>query len=281
MTSSLRSQTALLFFRSPLCGGRRSPSEPAPAKGRIGTHARVRQQAEGIGNFPGRAPGITPGRKEKRYCLPFLLAWLCIGFLFFSCARKEEANALYLSALQAFSREQYDKALESSESALRYDSSFYQAAFLKAKILFFRDDLPGAEKILHKLASKYPGYTEARIWLIRCTILREDYHKAAALLEKELSFNTGDWRVLYLYALLGRKTDNYELQLSMNRNAEAVLTDSAKVYMDLALGWQALGMESRAAGYLEKARTVSGSNLQLSMMEESISASIRNKRSLP
>jgi hypothetical protein len=73
-----------------------------------------------------------------------------------------------------------------------------------------------------------------------------------------------------LYALLGQKTNNYEQRLSMNRKAETALAESAKVYMDLALIWRALGMNIRAGDYLRKAETVSGSNISMGRLESAL-----------
>jgi tetratricopeptide (TPR) repeat protein len=146
---------------------------------------------------------------------------------------------------------------------------------LEAKILFFDGKEAEAEKRFAGLVSKYPSYTEARIWHIRCLILSGRYDAALLELENELAFNSTDWRVYYLYALLGAKTNNYEQRLAMNRKAETVLSDSAKVYMDLALTWHALGMEGKAREYLGKAGTVSGSSVSMSRIENAIAEFMR------
>ncbi|GHV39333.1 hypothetical protein AGMMS49546_11210 [Spirochaetia bacterium] len=174
-----------------------------------------------------------------------------------------EAERAYIAAVEAYGAEKYEEAHDLVRQALSRDRKFYQAEFLEARILFFTGKEDGAAKIFAKLASRHREYTEARIWYIRCLILSGEYEKARGLIEGELSFNSSDWRIYYLYSLLAQKTGDYEKRLSMDRHAETVLTDSARVYMDMALTWQALGLEKRAADYLEKARTVSGSNVSL------------------
>jgi tetratricopeptide (TPR) repeat protein len=85
-------------------------------------------------------------------------------------------------------------------------------------------------------------------------------NEAQRALDRELSFNPNDWRVLYLYALLAGNTGDYEKHLVMGRRAETALSDSAKVYLDMALTWRSLELEDRAEAYFEKARIVSGDN---------------------
>jgi tetratricopeptide (TPR) repeat protein len=182
---------------------------------------------------------------------------------------KAEAERAYIAATDAYGAEKYEEALTLVKQALSRDRKFYQAEFLKGKILFFAGGEGEADTIFAPLVSRYPEYTEARIWHIRCLILGGDFEKGRSLIERELSFNSSDWRIYYLYSLLAQKTGDYEKRLSMNRHAETALTDSAKVYMDMALAWQALGLEERAGDYLEKARHVSGANISLQkFMEE-------------
>lgn len=187
-----------------------------------------------------------------------------------SASKRQEAEKSYISAVEAYANRDYDKASELARTAFSRDKNFYQAYFLEGKILFFTDNMGDAEKLFSSLVSKYPSYTEARIWHIRCLILKEKYERAQKLLNKELSFNTTDWRIYYLYSLLSQKTNNYDQRLAMNRRAETILTDSAKVYLDLALTWYTLGLEDRAVLYLNKARNITGNNISLHDIENAV-----------
>jgi tetratricopeptide (TPR) repeat protein len=187
---------------------------------------------------------------------------------------KDTAEKTYLAAVEAYAEEHYERAMELIRKVRRLDKRFYQAVFLEAKILFFQGKEAEAESLFHELIKKYPSYTEARIWYIRCLIISGQNEKAVYRLEEEISFNSTDWRVYYLYALLGQKSDNHEQRLSMNRKAEMALTESAKVYMDMALVWEALGMESRAREYLKKAEIVSGSNASIKRLEAALERAI-------
>ncbi|GHT92860.1 hypothetical protein FACS1894140_5480 [Spirochaetia bacterium] len=201
-----------------------------------------------------------------------ILFTLCVCLSIFSgCGtHKAEAERAYIAAIDAYGAEKYEEAYTFVRQALSWDRKFYQAEFLEGRILFFTGNEGEAKKIFARLVFRYPEYTEARIWYIRVLILNGEYERAQNLIEQELSFNSSDWRIYYLYGLLAQKTGDYEKRLSMNRHAETVLTDSAKVYMDMAAVWQALGLEQRVNNYLEKARLISGGNILLQQFMEGL-----------
>jgi tetratricopeptide (TPR) repeat protein len=172
--------------------------------------------------------------------------------------------------VEAYSNQKYEDALNLVRMAQKAGRNFYQARHLEGRKIFIHGSIKQAEKIIKRLIANYPEYTEARIWYMRCLILSENYEEAKKQLDKELSFNTSDWRVYNLYSLLAQRTDDYEQRLSMNRRAETALTDSAKVYMDQAITWYALGMENRAQEYLEKARNITGTNLSMRQLEDAV-----------
>jgi tetratricopeptide (TPR) repeat protein len=213
-----------------------------------------------------------PG-KPLRVCFR---PWIVLGVaVLFSCGSRQngEAERAYLAAMEAYSRENYPETIVQTRRALKADRDFYQAEFLLGKALFFAGK-EGALAIFSRLVKRRPEYTEARLWRIRCLVLEGRHGEAAGLLDQELSLNPSDWRPLYLYALLAQKTGDYEKRFSMGRQAETVLSDSAKVYLDLAAAWYALELKDRAAAYLEKARTVSGANIPLGKIEETLKHSI-------
>ncbi|MDR2375748.1 MAG: tetratricopeptide repeat protein [Treponema sp.] len=229
----------------------------------------------------------------KAGMVTFLVAFLyACGPGNFSGGRAR-AEEVYVAATEAYSQEHYAEALEYLRESLRLDPNFYQARLLEGKVLFFQNRIPDAAKLFAKLAAKYPEYTEARLWNLRCLVMAaspspadsgsspgsstgspgsaasaEKLAAARDALDRELSFNPTDWRVLYLYVLLAGNTGDWEKRLSMGRRAEAALSDSAKVYLDMALSWYSLGLEERANLFLEKARIVSGNNTSLTRLAE-------------
>jgi tetratricopeptide (TPR) repeat protein len=216
------------------------------------------------------------------------LVLLFPGFLFTACDRggtglpsiQEGAEGAYIAAIEAYAQEYYAEALEYVRESLRQDSRFYQARLLEGKILFFQDRMAEAQEVFAGLCTKYPEYTEARIWNLRCLVLffsqsvnegspsEKNLRDARRALDRELSFNPSDWRVLYLYTLLAGNAGDWEQKISMGRRAEAALSDSAKLYLDMALGWHSLGLEDRAALYVDKARILSGENASLARLGE-------------
>lgn len=178
-----------------------------------------------------------------------------------SCSSKiekeENAHKFYMMAVNAYAKQDFSDALELAGQALKANRNFYQAELLKVKILYFSAKDQEAEKSIFKLVKKHPGFTEARIWQIRILIQNKKYDLAEALIKQELSFNQTDWRIFNLYALLAERKENFNQRLSMNKQAEATLTEGSKVFIDLASIWISLGLRERALDYLEKAKVLS------------------------
>jgi len=200
----------------------------------------------------------------------FIHVVLSVSICFYSCdgkANRIEAEKAYIAAVDAYEDEQYAGSLEHVRHAIKLDRNFYQASFLEGKILFFSGEMEQAQKIFSKLSSRYPAFIEAKIWNIRCLIIKGDLETAKKLLDKELSYNQTDWRIYSLYSLVAQKENNYEERLAMNRKAESMLTDSAGVYIDMAIIWRTIGLKDRAQIYLKKAQIVSDSNISISELE--------------
>ena len=168
-----------------------------------------------------------------------------------------DAQKVYVRAVDFYAKKNFPKALELTEQTLHCNKNFYQASLLKSKILYFTDKNEDAEKIIAKLTQKYPNYTEARIWQIRILLQNHKFAQAKILLDKEITFNTTDWRIFYLYSLLAKYEDNFNLHLSMEKQAESILQESSKVFIDIAGIWVNLGLRERALDYLEKAKVIS------------------------
>ncbi|MDR1971768.1 MAG: hypothetical protein LBQ46_07585 [Treponema sp.] len=221
----------------------------------------------------------------KTFLAGTALSWAALSGALLLCAcgppeqRAGRAEEAYVAAAEAYAQERHGEALDYVRESLKLDSDFYQAGLLEGKILFFQNRLAEAGAVFAGLCARHPEYTEARLWNLRCMVLAEgpgNPRDVQAALDRELSFNPTDWRVLYLYALLAGNTGDWEKRLSMGRRAEAALTDSAKVYLDMALAWHSLGLSDRAALSLEKARLVSGSNISLAALTDAAAGIVRD-----
>ncbi|MBQ9494373.1 MAG: tetratricopeptide repeat protein [Treponema sp.] len=177
---------------------------------------------------------------------------IAMSMIIVSCRKSGEAEKLYVAALDYYTKNDLQSALNFVKLACKQDSRFYQAQFLESKIYFFMEEYDASKKIAQKLVKVQPSYTDARLWLIRCCIMQNHYEQAENLLARELSFNASDWRVYYLYSLLARMTQDFDTQLVMLSRAEASLSDSQKVYSALASSWELLGVAEKAAGYKAK-----------------------------
>lgn len=201
------------------------------------------------------------------------LFFMTILISVFSCKEKlssEETLKLYLSAVDCYTNQEYDQALVYLNLIKQNDSDFYQADFLIGKVLFFKNDLINAEQLFLKLQKKYPEYIEARIWYIRTLIISRQFDKAESELEKQLSFNQTDWRLFYLYSLLEDIRGNMDKKIVMLKRAELAMSDSAKVYMELATVWNLLDVMDKSEDYLLKAKIISETNESLSALQKAI-----------
>jgi len=174
------------------------------------------------------------------------------------CKKNEkEAQVLYAKALNSYAEQNLSKSLEYVNRSLENYSDFYQAQFLKAKILFFTNKNEQSLKILNDLVKKHPEYTDARIWKIRLLIAEEKYQKAEECLTKEIAVNASDYRVYHLYSILAQKLNQMDKRLAMCTKAEECLNESYNVYVELADIWLKLGMRNKAVDALDNAIMIS------------------------
>lgn len=165
-----------------------------------------------------------------------------------------------MAALDCYTKHDLESAALYLKQAKKQDSSFYQALFLEGKILFFQNNYEESRKIFKKLVKKYPQYTDARLFLVRCDVFIGNYSEAEELLDKELTFNSTDWRLFYLYALLYGKQNELDKQLMMLNRAELAMKDSKKIYDNLAFLWDELGVRDKSLNYKVKSNILMKDN---------------------
>ena len=177
---------------------------------------------------------------------------LCSCIFFVSCKNNATAEKFYLSAVDSYAEHDFENALVFLKQAKKQDSSLYQAQYLEGKILFFQNKYEEAAKIFEKLVKKYPQYTDSRLFLIRCNIFLGNLSEAEKKLNQELSFNSTDWRIFYLYSMLYGKQNQLDKQLMMLNRTELAIKDTKKVYDNLAFLWDELGVRDKAVNYKVK-----------------------------
>lgn len=177
---------------------------------------------------------------------------LCSCIFFVSCKNNATAEKFYLSAVDSYAEHDFENALVFLKQAKKQNSSLYQVQYLEGKILFFQNKYEDAAKIFEKLVKKYPQYTDSRLFLIRCNIFLGNLSEAEKNLNQELSFNSTDWRIFYLYSMLYGKQNQLDKQLMMLNRTELAIKDTKKVYDNLAFLWDELGVRDKAVNYKVK-----------------------------
>ena len=199
-----------------------------------------------------------------------LLIMCMLLVLFASCKNYSQVEELYKRAKEEYSKQEFEDSLNTTKKILSLDKNFYHARFLKSKILFFTEDYKNAEKELKKLCKKHPEFTEARLYLNRVLLQQNKLEEAEKMLLQELSLNQSDWRFYYQYALLAKKSEKLETLLSMCRRAEQVLSDTEKVYIEMAEFWIRLGRQTNAIRELDKASLVSNDSKSIEELKKTL-----------
>lgn len=196
---------------------------------------------------------------------------LCLFFCeAVSCKNEENAHILYTKALELYVKEDFSNSLDYVNLSLKKSRNFYQADLLKVKNLYFLNKNREAYKIVNSLVNRYPEYTEARIWKVRLSIALEQFDTAEKILDKEISFNSTDWRFYYQYALLSEKLNQVDKKIIMLDKAARYIAESYNVYVDLADVWLNLGMKSDAVECIDKAIILNDKNKDLVKLREYI-----------
>ena len=196
-----------------------------------------------------------------------------------SCSKpdKTETQRLYLKALESYTANNLDESENIIRKITARDKNFYPAFLLQGKIYFFNDDYAKAETVFAKLVKQYPEYTEAKIWYIRTQILSGKADKAEEALKKELTFNTTDWRIYYLYSLLAVTKGEYETQIAMLNQAEEYSAETVKIYLDQARFWNALSEEKKTLAYLKKASVLSSPGSMHNLAIQNITVQLKQE----
>lgn len=174
-------------------------------------------------------------------------------FLFCGCSNVEKAQSYYLDAVSEYKNQDFERALMQVNKAIGEKSDFYQAQFLKAKILFFSKDFQNAENIFLKLTKEKQDNFDCKYWLLRCYLFQNKLDDAIIYINKLILSNTEDWRLYYYKAQIAKQQNNFEEYFSNLNTAEKFLKDSQVVYLDLGLIWHEFGLSERSSAYYSKA----------------------------
>lgn len=175
-------------------------------------------------------------------------------FFITACTSRNNAKTYYLEAVREYKNQNFEKALILTEKAIYQKKGFYQAEFLKAKILFFTKDYQTAELIFRKLTKKKKENFDFKLWFLRCLIFNEKFEEADLYLNKLIQANTEDWRLYYYKAQIAKHKNDFEKYFSNLNTADNFLKDSSAVYIDLGVIWNEFGMSEKSSLYYSKAQ---------------------------
>lgn len=127
--------------------------------------------------------------------------------------------------------------LEKAESLFRVvtDTSpeFIQARFMLAKTHFFLGKPEEAKTMLTKLVNKNPDYKEAELFLIRILIQNDELDIAKNRIDRLLTLDSGDPRLLYQRAMIFQREEDITSALEYLKKAALFGEEYARVYLDL------------------------------------------------
>ncbi len=195
-------------------------------------------------------------QNRSKFIFSFMFC-VFIALFFVSCNDKTQSKKDYISAVEAFEKQDFEKSILYCKKAAKQDTSFFEAKLLQAKNLFFTARYEESKKILKSLLKKYPKYTDAKLYQVRNLIALKKYDEAETLLKSEIKFNSADYRFYYLYSVLYAAKDEQDKRLFMCHKAEQLLDESALLQLELCELYMILALPKKADECLKKAEVLS------------------------
>lgn len=217
----------------------------------------------------------------KIFTVILILGIFAICFFNTSCSKDEkipeDVLLTYVRASSLYSGGKFKEAvaiLDEKENAKSF-ANFIPALIVKGKAKYFLGEIDSAEKDFSAVLKKQPYHTDAGLFSAR--ILREKGDKPAALrlVERMLSNDPADVRVLRFAAELTKDDERGSAQsLSyLNRAAEAG-TESAIVLIERARRHWIAGRVDDAMNDIQGARALTGEDSPLRKVISGLEASI-------
>jgi len=188
--------------------------------------------------------------KFARKIFQISLIFFCINLI--SCNKADESEKKYSMAVQYYLTKDFQNSLLLIEQIKKNDSYYYLSLFLKAKILFFKNDYHSSYSLCKLILKKNQNFIEAQLLLIRNLIYLELFSEAERILKTEMQINSTDWRIYYLYSLLFKKKNLLDCQLEMLDKAESCIKKSQIIYDNYSSIWNQLELYDKAVEYQVK-----------------------------
>lgn len=194
------------------------------------------------------------------------------------CAPAKPSSAdldAYFKARDLYLRGAVDRAAPLVSQITSRTRGFHQARLLEGKILFFKGDMQGSERIFRELANQPPGYTEAQLWLLRSLQAQDKTKEAERLLNMILELNPGDPRFLHQAGMLRLAGDDIGGALAFFRRSQEYAVDLSQSYIESARILYRFGMTDPALGDLATAKALLPADSALRKPVEDLERRIR------
>ena len=186
-----------------------------------------------------------------------LVLGLCLAAS--SCGQhqpEKDSVARYIEAKDRYAAGDLAGAEQLLTAVLARDRRFHQAAFLLGKVRYFQDGTADARRIFTALVRGHRGYNEAEIWLARVMMQQGAIGEATRTVDRLLSFDSGDPRLLLLRGSLALEESDLEAALGFFKAAAGFADELARAHLEIARLYYQFGLRGQALEELEACRSL-------------------------
>lgn len=207
-------------------------------------------------------------RQKMRVRCSYALSLFIMLFLFFGCSLtqnpSEQSLKKYLEAREHYRTGNGDIAVQMIESVVKNEGkNFPQAQVLLGRMYFLNGENDKAEKALLPLYKRDSSNQEAGLWLLKTLINQKKLDEAQQLLERLLSRNPEDPRLLYQMARLYELQDAYSQAITYYAAVIDYSEEIAIAHLKRGEIFQKLGNTDKAIYELGRAVSVIPSESQM------------------
>jgi tetratricopeptide (TPR) repeat protein len=193
----------------------------------------------------------------------------------------EETLKLYLKGKSAYLDGNIDEAESYFEKSVAASPGFYQAKLMLAKSCFYQGDSEVAASLLAELLERRPCFKGAELMLIRIHLEGHELDKAQKRLERLLSYDATDPRLLSLQARVCREQEDLSGALDFLKQACLFSEEYAHMYLELGRLYYQFGRKAKACGQLETALHLLGETSGLRAPVNRLLETIREEMNSP
>jgi len=179
-----------------------------------------------------------------------------LGFLFLfstallNCAKKEEAKLKVDAGNRLYHQKQLGPALSMYKQAIELDPGNEVALMMAGKTLFYSREYDEARHFFQKALDTNQHKISAMIWIAKIDILsKNDYQKAADLLEQALAYDDSNIEALFFKAVIHERRNEIPQAIEAYRIAAEECKKAIPVFSRIAEFFDKAGIQSEAERY--------------------------------